>query len=124
MANGGAGPFELNGNNQIIANPDGSLSVNATQRIYNSDGTSTERNAGTFVYHPTHGHIHFDGFAQYQLRERPADNSVGPVVASSRKTSFCLIDVFLRKNGRRGDRENSRPDHRNKNRSHTFHLFV
>ena len=37
------------------------------QRIYQADGTSRDRLAGEFVYHAGHGHIHFEGFAKYEL---------------------------------------------------------
>jgi hypothetical protein len=87
-ANVGAGPFEIRGG---PVNPDGTQQV--FQRVYNDDGTFTDRLAGNFVYHSSHHHIHFDDIAQYNLRARPADGSVGGVVASGGKTSFCLIDI-------------------------------
>ena len=37
------------------------------QRIYNSDGSFSEQPVGIFVYHPSHGHIHFEGYAVYRL---------------------------------------------------------
>jgi hypothetical protein len=87
-ANAGAGPLEIRGG---PVNPDGTQQV--FQRIYNDDGTWSDRLAGNFTYHPTHNHIHFDDIAQYNLRARPADGSVGSVVAAGAKTSFCLIDI-------------------------------
>jgi Lysyl oxidase len=63
------------------------------QRIFNDDGTFTDRLAGTFIYHPEHAHTHFEDFAQYNLRSVTADNGVGDVVASGDKVSFCLLDV-------------------------------
>lgn len=93
MANGGQGPFELNGTTTIINNPDGTQSQVVNQKIYWDDGTTTSRVAGTFTYHSTHGHTHFDDFAIARLRIRPTDQSVGAVVATGPKTSFCLIDI-------------------------------
>ena len=87
-ANAGAGPLEIRGG---PVNPDGTQQV--FQRIYNSDGTFSDRLAGNFTYHPSHHHIHFDDIAQYNLRVRPADGSVGSIVAQGAKTSFCLIDI-------------------------------
>lgn len=93
MANGGQGPFELNGTSTIITNPDGTQSQVVNQKIYWDDGTTTTRVAGTFTYHPSHGHTHFDDFAVARLRIRPTDQSVGGIVATGPKTSFCLIDI-------------------------------
>lgn len=86
--NQGTGPLEL----RVVATyPDGHEDVN--QRIYDSNGTYTEQYAGTFVYHAAHGHIHFEDFAYYNLREVTADGGVGAIVAGSEKISFCLLDT-------------------------------
>ena len=82
VANAGDGPLEIWG---------GSTSGNSQQvfqRIYQEGGDSRDTLAGEFVYHPGHGHIHFEGFATYHLL-----NSNGNVVASGGKTSFCLINI-------------------------------
>lgn len=84
----GIGKLHLYGS---TINPD--LTRDVVQRIFRTDGSSWDRLAGSFVYHPGHSHIHFDGWAQYRLRERPADDSVGPVVAQGTKTSFCILDL-------------------------------
>jgi hypothetical protein len=62
------------------------------QRIYDDMGGSRVREAGTFTYHPGHGHTHFDDFAQYHLREVTTGGGVGDIVVSGDKTSFCLLD--------------------------------
>lgn len=84
--NQGSGPVEL----RVFATRGGVEDVN--QRIYNSDGTYTEQFAGTFVYHTGHGHIHFEDFANYYLREVTAGGGVGAVVAGMEKVSFCILD--------------------------------
>ncbi len=84
VANGGDGPLEIWG---------GSVSGSSQQvfqRIYQADGGSRDQLAGEFVYHPGHGHIHFEGFATYDLVLTDAS---GNVVASGGKTSFCLINI-------------------------------
>lgn len=84
VANTGDGPLEIWG---------GSVSGNSQQvfqRIYQEDGGSRDRLAGEFVYHAGHGHIHFEGFATYDLR---LTNGNGDIVASGGKTSFCLINI-------------------------------
>jgi len=87
MGNTGEGAMEIRGG---AALPGGGQEV--FQRIYNDMGGSRDRLAGTFTYHPTHGHTHFDGFAQYHLREVTVDNGVGAIIASGDKVSFCLLD--------------------------------
>lgn len=86
--NVGLGPVEL----RVVGTHDGFQDVD--QRIYNSDGSSSDREAGTFVYHPSHGHIHFEEFADYRLREVTENDGVGEVVAASEKVSFCLTDTL------------------------------
>ena len=71
------------------------------QRIYLDPSLTTyiEREAGTFTFHPEHGHIHFDDYTTYSLRQSLPDANgdgvadVGAVVAGGQKTSFCLVDA-------------------------------
>jgi hypothetical protein len=86
-ANIGNGPLEIWGGNNNGADQ------SVFQRIYREDGSTRDRLAGSFEFHPTHGHIHFEGFATYNLREVNGDGSVGDIVASGGKTSFCLINL-------------------------------
>lgn len=84
VANAGDGPLEIWG---------GSVSGSSQQvfqRIYQEDGGSRDQLAGEFVYHAGHGHIHFEGFATYDLKLTDAS---GAIVASGGKTSFCLINI-------------------------------
>lgn len=87
MANIGTGPLELRGS---ASHPDGTQDV--LQRIFRDDGTRFDRLAGTFVFHASHNHIHFEDFTEYNLRAVLPDNQVGEVVATSDKVSFCLVD--------------------------------
>lgn len=80
--------------------PDGSYPKRLIkQRLYNKAGNSfqfTERDAGWMVYHPSHGHIHIEGWGLYTLRLRDVsitDTLQWPVVNSGVKVSFCLIDL-------------------------------
>lgn len=84
VANAGDGPLEIWGGE---ASGD---SQQVFQRIYQEDGGSRDRLAGEFVYHAGHGHIHFEGFATYDLK---LTNAAGAIVASGGKTSFCLINI-------------------------------
>ncbi len=83
-ANIGAGPLELRGS---TANPA------VYQRVFRANGTWYERLAGTFSFHPDHGHLHFDGWLQFHLRAVTAGNGVGDIVAAGDKTSFAIIDL-------------------------------
>src|SRR5689334_5122929 len=56
-ANYGTGPLELR------VRPGDPISNNKQkvyQRIYRSDGSTYDRLAGEFVYHPQHNHFHFE----------------------------------------------------------------
>lgn len=88
IANLGDGAMEIRG---TTAYPDGTQDV--VQRIYNSDGSYSERVAGIFRYHPLHEHVHFDGFSVYNLRARTNGGGAGVVLRGGSKTSFCLMDV-------------------------------
>jgi hypothetical protein len=90
VANLGDGPLELRGGN---SRPDGTQEV--YQRVYDNGGGSTERLAGSFTFHPEHGHIHFDDFTSYNVREMTAGGGVGPVLRSGQKISFCLFDQTI-----------------------------
>ena len=85
--NAGDGALELRGG---AVNGD---TQEVYQRIFEADGTYSDVLAGEFIFHPEHAHIHFEGFAQFQLREVTADGGVGAVVAAGDKVSFCLLDV-------------------------------
>ena len=88
MANVGLGALEIRGGNII-----GENIQEVYQRVYEPDGSFNDRVAGTFTYHPEHKHIHFDGFAEFRLREVLPDGGVGAIVAGGLKTSFCIIDI-------------------------------
>ncbi len=83
-ANVGSGPLELRGS---TANPA------VYQRIYRGNGTWYEQLAGTFSFHPTHNHLHFDGWLQFHLRAVTAGNGVGDIIAVGEKMSFALLDL-------------------------------
>lgn len=86
----GPGRLELRGSTVISGNQQ---IVN--QRVYRDNNTTWDRQAGTFTYHPSHGHIHFDRWCVYRLREITAGNGVGPVIAQGQKTSFCILDLTV-----------------------------
>jgi hypothetical protein len=83
VGNYGDGPVEVRGERSSTSDP-----MIAIQRIYLTGGGFTEATIGTFTYHPTHGHWHFDYFAKYELVD-----SSGDAVAFNEKAGFCLLDV-------------------------------
>ena len=88
VANIGDGPLEIWG-----GDPQGDTQP-VYQRIYKNSGeASRDRFSGNFVFYESHGHVHFESFATYNLREFNTDGSIGDVVASGGKTSFCLINL-------------------------------
>lgn len=93
VANLGDGPFEL-----FPMNNPKELTTDAYQRVYTHDEKGTwsvfsETKVGTFALHEFHNHWHFEGFAEYEIRNKNKDGSIGDeVLASSGKVSFCMID--------------------------------
>lgn len=88
VANIGAGPMELRGGAVL---PNGNQEV--YQRVFKEGGGYADSLVGEFTYHASHQHIHFDGYANYHLRQALVDDGVGDIVASGGKVSFCLLDV-------------------------------
>jgi hypothetical protein len=75
----------------------------AYQRIYRDDDgngvfsrvwerRAWSRRAGCMVFHRSHGHWHFESFTEYSLQGYNPDGSLGAVVATSGKVSFCIVD--------------------------------
>lgn len=84
--NTGRGPLELIGS---------SLAPGVYQRIYSSDGGYRDVYAGTFTFHPGHGHLHFDNWLNFRLREVLPGNGVGDITVQGNKTSFAIIDLEI-----------------------------
>lgn len=59
------------------------------QRLYGPNGDFVDRPSGTFLFHPSHDHIHLGRFEEYTLRRQ----SDGKVAAGGEKVSFCLTNV-------------------------------
>ena len=93
--NAGVGPLQLRPRNDSRSGR-----TTAFQRVFTHARPGDrwvfeeEFGVGTFEYHPGHLHWHFEGFANYDLRNVAADGSIGRNVhRSSQKTSFCIIDT-------------------------------
>lgn len=67
-----------------------------TQRIFKTDGSYREEPVGLGQFHPTHGHFHYNGLAQFTVYKYDLENERrGDQVAQSRKNGFCLQDHGL-----------------------------
>ena len=92
--NGGSGPLEI----QPVYNS-ASGNYQGYQHIYfYQSGTwtlvKTIPVAGAFVFDSAHGHFHFP-FASYGLYAANTNDTIGPPVALSTKTGFCIADSFI-----------------------------
>lgn len=63
------------------------------QRIHRTDGSWYDREAGWFIYHPGHGHIHFEDWTVFRLRQMRPGGNVGQIVNVGSKTSFCIVEI-------------------------------
>ena len=88
IGNSGDGPMVLKGH---TVQTNAGTQTQASQQINRTDGTTCTQVAGYFVFHPSHHHFHFQDFSDYFLRKD--DPLTGPIVASSTKISFCLLDI-------------------------------
>lgn len=67
------------------------------QRIYQKNQnvmSYVSKSAGSMTYHPTHGHMHVDNWANFSLRIANGDpNPLSwPMVSQGTKLAFCLMD--------------------------------
>lgn len=92
--NSGEGPMELIGELNPLTRQ-----TRVLQRVFASDGSAHARYVGEFVFHPTHDHWHFEGFALYELWSLAQDGGLERVLSSSDKLSYCLIDTDPLKRG-------------------------
>ncbi|MDO8414527.1 MAG: lysyl oxidase family protein [Gallionellaceae bacterium] len=86
--NKGSGPLELLGGNVDKVN--GKQEV--FQRIYSSPNSYRDVMAGSFEWHETHNHFHFDNYAIYTLQPVTANGASKRIGA---KTTFCIMDTTL-----------------------------
>ena len=107
----GYGPLEIFGIDSCFCNgipapcnvpcPNGqNLTHIVRQRIYRKiPGTDTlgfyDRDAGQMTFHPEHGHLHVDHWADFTLRKATADPDPRnwPIIGTSVKQSYCLINL-------------------------------
>jgi subtilisin-like proprotein convertase family protein len=71
-----------------------------TQRIYHKNGTLITSydtlTSGTMSYHPSHGHVHVNDWAEFTLRTEDLSDpnpTHWPIIADGAKVSFCLVNL-------------------------------
>lgn len=107
----GWGPMEIHGSDSCycgtqqvpcstVTCPDGSYpKQKLLQTIYHKNNgvitSTTHLTNGVMSYHPSHGHIHVDNWAQFTLRKSTSnpDATTWPIIATGTKISFCLINL-------------------------------
>lgn len=103
----GAGPVDLRFSTDPAAPEADAV---ARQRVYRSDGTFRERDAGVMEYHVSHGHYHFEGFSQSWLYRLDADGAPETTLAATgRKNGFCMADTEMALWGQKGDAPQTYP---------------
>lgn len=98
VGNQGTAPAILySGNTAQWQTPDGRQLVK--QRLFTFNGTSftqvDERDAGKFIFHPTHGHFHLEDYARYRLLDLNGNqvyrDDGTPAIGD--KVGFCLVNI-------------------------------
>ncbi len=105
VANRGAGPIEIAYDVPTGATPDANAPFPVAQRVYESDGSFTDRPGGSVTYHAIHGHYHYSSFANALLWRSDARGAKlgNTPIAASHKVSFCMADIRIDAWGEKGD---------------------
>jgi hypothetical protein len=70
--------------------------IRVSQRVYSSDPENfDEHEVGEFIFHDQHNHWHLERFASYEVWTIDERGSLGEVVSSGGKVSYCVMDVTL-----------------------------
>ena len=86
--NAGLGPLETRGGRDPETDR-----LEVYQYVYEGDRATRGNAVGTFNYDHRHGHLHFDGFARYELWTLDAQDNPAERVAANIKVGFCLMDI-------------------------------
>ena len=97
LGNIGAGPLDIRFDQPAGIDPIDDQRIPVRQRIYRSDGTSSDSASGDVHWHAIHQHYHFDGFAQSVLWAIDVDgNRDGEApIATGNKVSFCIATTSI-----------------------------
>ena len=97
--NMGRGPFEIHF--AYVGDTVAGGDRTAYQTVYRSDGKYTQRKAGTYSFHNSHGHFHYEGILGYELY-RVVDMRRGVLAKAGpgHKSGFCPADQLIGEWGR------------------------
>lgn len=86
--NQGEGPLEMRADEETRGDR-GDIERKVFQRIYDKEGGYKDRESGEFLWHQSHLHYHFTGFAEYELEliEESGEN-----ILVEAKATFCVKD--------------------------------
>ena len=88
--NMGAGPLELQAGELIPPAVGNDWKQKVYQRVYLEGGGYSDYLAGSFEYHAAHGHVHFEGYARYELQPEAAPGASERI---GEKVTFCVMDT-------------------------------
>lgn len=103
FANTGEGALELR---FALPHDPASEARSVMQRVYSSDPARgfEDRPAGEWEYHPIHDHFHYTSFGISRLWATSGGQRAGSEpVRTSRKVSFCIVDIELHAWAERGN---------------------
>ena len=90
FSNQGEGPLEVR--------PEGEGGDRLVQVVYSADPNvplETRSGAGRYTFEQSHGHLHIDAFAYYELWSVDEEGDLQEPLVSNPKVGFCLIDAEI-----------------------------
>lgn len=105
IANDGLGPLELQFSIPNDEPPPEHADIPVSQRVAHSDGSFSDRLAGSVELHGVHGHYHYSSFATTELwRSDARGRMLGQApLRGAQKVSFCIADIRIDAWGKKGD---------------------
>lgn len=93
VGNPGDGPMQIRLSLQEGALALGDAGGRFVQEVRRADGGLDSHEVGPAVFHPSHEHWHYDGFALFELYAvDPATGLRGELARSHHKSGFCFLD--------------------------------
>ena len=92
FSNQGEGPLE------VRPEEEGEGDDRLVQVVYSADPNmplETRSGAGRYTFEQSHGHLHIDAFAYYELWSVDEDGDLQETLVSNPKVGFCLIDAEI-----------------------------
>jgi hypothetical protein len=87
VANRGEGILELHGR---FNQEKGVVEVN--QQLFQGGSITGEHRLGEFIFHPEHGHWHWEDFSIYEIWTVRPDGNPNEIAVTSGKVGYCMLD--------------------------------